>query len=784
MLKTKLIENDILLNASIFSEDYASDVDFYNNKLLNFTSNSVLNKTIDSEIYEYKPQLINEVNFNIYFLRYVQDSEYDEIIKYMELDFQNQFNKSKLNFGLIDSSGNQTINPYGIRQSNGLRETTIQSEQGLTRSQALQARPYYINDINIEAFLKQPTISGIPIFYNSYTLPYWGLKDTWINEPLLYTNKAYFYNSFLLLEFFDSPTSTNQNRIQSIPIFVNNRYNTITEKNITNNFHYNRPVFNLKEGFDGYSFFFLGNYITNEFYVKFSFWDSLNANKISLLPSSNINPNKKWLQDLNAFNQKSRYLKYVLDYNNKTYKIFEYNTVTGLYDTERFGFDLYELGFDSYFKDVRVENNPIINSKNTTVPNNQKQNPLTFSVKNLYTLNIVSPGELKKINPLIIKPSLTNTFNTFNNYVTNVNTNVFGNQPKKQTTLPVINRNIEGFNTLIKSFALKNSDNKDWVIRSFELTGVNIQLNGYNFTTELNTPYYNSVNSLWNDKVKYNLAECLFSLDKQSINVSDDIENLGTNIIKKYMEASNVFSTLLNAIERERFDYNKKYNNRDIPIFLDNCFNILGVKRTSKNPNYDDKNGNNSELHQYINSLVINYTNLKKTDITKFYKLRDGAVSLINTYNDGYSDEFKIYNKVITYINNILVPNDNPDLLLEYLNYIKNINVRTFNKNVILSSIGKNKLPLLLDRTVSELGYEPRNYLFDLYAICNGDTLLNVNETNNIDLYLNIGEEIKWFITYISEIIITGKLKISIIDGNNTIKNILVPIKSTIKVKK
>ena len=93
-------------------------------------------------------------------------------------------------------------------------------------------------------------------------------------------------------------------------------------QNILNNTINERPCFKLKEGDEGYSFFFLNNYINNEFYVKFSFWDALNGNKILLVPSSKQEKSKKWFQKADGFKNEIRYLKYVLDFESKKYNIY------------------------------------------------------------------------------------------------------------------------------------------------------------------------------------------------------------------------------------------------------------------------------------------------------------------------------------------------------------------------------------------------------------------------------------------------------------------------------
>jgi hypothetical protein len=88
-----------------------------------------------------------------------------------------------------------------------------------------------------------------------------------------------------------------------------------------------------------------------------------------------------------------------------------------------------------------------------------------------------------------------------------------------------------------------------------------------------------------------------------------------------------------------------------------------------------------------------------------------------------------------------------------------------------------------LDKTVSELGYEPRDYVFETFTIQNGDKFIIPGESNKIDFYFNIGEKVKFIASNSSEIIVRGKLRLSIINNSGEIKNIVIPIKSTIKTK-
>ena len=50
MLKNITPNTDLVINTLISSEDYSSDRDFFNKKILDFTTNNVVNNISDSEI--------------------------------------------------------------------------------------------------------------------------------------------------------------------------------------------------------------------------------------------------------------------------------------------------------------------------------------------------------------------------------------------------------------------------------------------------------------------------------------------------------------------------------------------------------------------------------------------------------------------------------------------------------------------------------------------------------------------------------------------------------------
>jgi hypothetical protein len=818
MLKSTIPNSDLIINTLIASEDHSSDRDFFNEKLLNFTVNNVVNNISDSEIYEYKPNLTNNINFNIFFLRYIQDSELDEITGVMEPDFITHVNNTR---NSLNSFGFNNV--FEPRQSNLLRETELIDELDRTKISNLLNKPYFVRDIIGESFIKKPELNGLPIFYNSFTIPFWENKENWINDPLLYTNKPYFYNSFLLMEFYDSPSNLNQNRVQSIPIFVNSRYN-LFEKSTNKLFFHERPCFRLTEGVEGFSFFFLNNYTTNEFYVRFSFWDSLSGNQIPLIPSSTQEYSKKWLQDPNIFKQEVRYLKYVLDYSNKTYRIFEYNYETNLYDLERTDFDLYELFFDNYFIDNIIPNEKPRNAKEQVVTTNVIQNPLKFDVKNLIFdyENTADFTRSEKLN-ILNRPEQTylrsmGTFiDLFNNYINNsgLSNGSFTDFETKDFKIPTITDAIvNGTEIKIKSFTATNIDDSIWRIRKISLEDINLKTSTKTFAAAL----YKESNSIISDKQKFKVAESIIVPDAPEF-VKNPLQYFTKTLYDEILD--DIFPYLLNAIEKNRRDQNfvtfsTRFDNTAsggissgltarlfyrydgiktfdlIPDFLGKCIALLNVQ-------YPFPRANN---HKYTNIPILgnaqSNTNFNTLgfDASGYSEIYYVIPDLIKAYNFVKENEPLRYNLIKNLISGLMSSEFSRNN-----NYL-GLNQETF--RLLLKDFNVLNYPQLIDLflKIGKLQYVDnrwlfgnpglftpltgvpdaiRSYGFDIVLILNGDNFAQKGEQMSFDLFFNIGQYAKHQLMLDSNVNVTGKARVSLINDNNDIKNIIIPIDFTIK---
>jgi hypothetical protein len=380
MLKKPFKANTSLVtNLFAYSEDNASDTDFVFQKILDIESLTNINSVIDFESIEYK-HVNSNIEFDIFFLRYLLKDEINEIKNYIEPSFSDYSSK------VLSINTSVKSELFEIRDNNDLVAPQYEGIVELTRTEINDIKPYVVVDAYTELRKNYPAKSGYPHFYNTFVFPFWEKKDAWVDLRYGFNNKTYAYNSFLIIEIYDTYEVETQKRVTTIPVYVSDRY-LFKEKRETRTYNVNddlgnliesftaegitqkRPVFNLSEGIDGYSFFFLKKYIKSDFYAKFYFWDALSGKKIQFIPSGKSNNKKKWLQDVEIFDQKDLYLKYEIDYTNKKYKIFDLNNTTGNFDIEINKIDLYEFAYDDYWSKFFVGNTQPTNTTTTqTVP--------------------------------------------------------------------------------------------------------------------------------------------------------------------------------------------------------------------------------------------------------------------------------------------------------------------------------------------------------------------------------------------------------------------------------
>ena len=812
MLKSRVIDNDIIINSLITAQDYSSDRDYYNNKLLNLGALSVINSINDSEVYEFKPNA-NELNFNIFFLRYMQTNEINEITPYIESNFITHVNKTKIELGITNSAGVNLgasfNNIFEVRQADtNLREPKLKVEKNEAITQSLEKKPYVSFDKVGESLLLRPVKSGIPVFYNSYTIPFWDKKNEWVNNDLLYTNKPYFNNSFMLMEFYDSPSPLNQNRILSTPVFVNSRYNI---KELTNNRKksviHERPCFKLKNGSDGFSFFFLNNFIKNDFYVKFSFWDAANGNKIPLLPSCENEKSKKWFQDVNKFKQEFNYLKYVLDYTNKTYKIYEYNTQTNDFDLERVNFDLYELAFDPYFNNVFISNDIPIDAS-TLKPVDRPFCPLKFSVRNLYTDKYLGDSVSIQKSVVYTKSSTplysylssekhTGRFlDKMESYIKSIPSKTITNLPESEFVYPTISNyrdpiKINGFVHKVQKLIASNVDTDSWKIRKLSLQDVSVIIDDHKIYDKT---YYLEMESSWERPNRDRISE---SMTLMLNGTTDSISTSSTanDLIYKLMTSVDFIEYVINYFNDEldkevstinsngSFQSGFSYLGQLMQVILDGMGYVetFGVAFYGYDYDYNTKRYvYYNQLSPYKNDIISQYKNLVAYGDSKVSKIRKDVINVLKNVYEYYDKvhEHKTVDTIVDYIFNNFDSFQLSGMVDDYIAVANNNQVDTSVKNELDKIYNGGE-----DYVMSQIDDNPglRDYLLNFVVIQDSDRFISENETIGFTINVIIGKNTKQLVYGATSLSVMGKLKISLIDEQSNIKNIFVPINIKLK---
>jgi hypothetical protein len=808
MLTISVNNTNKIINNLIISEDHSSDRAFYNKKLLNLASNNVINSITDAEVVEYKPERAQVINFNLFFLKYFQNEDYNNILPYIESKFVDHFKTTKIEFGLLNADGTTPDVAYNsyldIRQDNLLRAPAQDKDINVLNKNTLINSGLAVFNEGNQSNLKKPVKAGIPIFYNSFTIPYWEKNDDWKDNSLLYKNKPYFYNSLLLMEVYDSPDNLKQNRLITIPVFVNQRYN-LNEKPANYDTLVERPCFQLTNGCDGFSLFFLNKSIYSDLYVKFSFWDALSGRKIPLIPSSKTETNKKWFQKSNSFKQESIYLKYTLDYTRKTYNITEFDYTTNKYELIRTDFDLYEFAFDQYFEDFNVINIKPIDSS-AVQPTPSPLNPFKFTINNVIR-DIYYNVNGSNINTNIFNLSyndndtflnstggLVRKYNDYVNIMYSKNITFFCFK-QNTITLPVINKTYQGYSNNILDFKIRNIDTSSWKISSVDFIDIVLGLDNsvISGSTATNTIYKDQVlcealTIIDNSVLDSEINSFVKPPDTINIETPNNVWALSKNLFFEI----DIFEFIITA--SASFSDSAYHNNVRYEPLLINLMNILEYQ-----PNPVDTS------HDIVSFLIKKYDHIKKNDISKYREIINELTQILEL------DVKDIYrSKVLKYVNDYFTTNNYPRYITSYLNLIyKNNNNFNFADAKILSLLSPDVVKLkanegftLLDgffETYKDLAFNFRDGV-DYYGTKDNlkvfdvrdyvfDTILTVSEYKNIlpnsEVYLslkyNIGYKILQAMLNTKKITIKGKIKIGVENSDKT-KNIFIPINVTLNI--
>ena len=210
-------DTNLVTNLFVSSEDSASDRDFVFQKILNVGSLTNINEVIDFESIEYK-HANSSVEFDIFFLRYLLKDEINEIKDYIEPSFTTYSDKVlKLDTSIITEA-------FEILDNDDLITPQLEGTLELTRSEINGIKPYVVVDPFVEIRKNYPGKSGYPHFYNTFTFPFWDKKDAWTNLKYGFNNKTYMYNSFMIIEIYDTYEVEKQKKITTIPVYASDRY--------------------------------------------------------------------------------------------------------------------------------------------------------------------------------------------------------------------------------------------------------------------------------------------------------------------------------------------------------------------------------------------------------------------------------------------------------------------------------------------------------------------------------------------------------------------------------
>lgn len=352
--------------------------DTYNQFLKNAIDGSI-NGIFDNEVTEFKPDT-EGINYYIYFSSFKNTEELNQLKPNLEDSFEFHVNDS---LSILSNDAKKTItNPKTFLQSVGIPVPKPFFHFHQKEIEVLEQMPYVILDPIEQLTVDTPTDEGIPVFYNSFALPFSENLPKWDTDALGFSNKTFLYNSFLLMDFYTTNNPLTQKKIMSIPVYVNGRY--MDYETNTKGITQLRPCFYLNNNTEGFSIMWLKNYNLNNLYIKYSFWDALNGDQLPLIPSSLYSSDKKWVQNPNAFKQENLYLECRLNYTTKNYGLYEYNNELGTYNIKVNTFDLYELIYDEYF------------SKLTKIPNEHPVNSTIEQVKGDDIILFMTNSELNK----------------------------------------------------------------------------------------------------------------------------------------------------------------------------------------------------------------------------------------------------------------------------------------------------------------------------------------------------------------------------------------------------
>lgn len=647
---------DQKVNIDIVNQEAASDTKFYYDKLLTNFGLTGINKPFDTELYEYRP-VSNNINYFIYFLSFKDKNFNDDVIKNIEPGFNDYYTLAESTLKTVHKG-----NAFDFLQNNGNLNMVAPKDMFKTATQIALDKPYQITDIVQEVNKLTPIKAGLPLFYDTFTFPFSEKIKTWNDRPNKFSDLPALYNSFLLLDFYSSPNRSIQQKMLSLPIFVVDRY-MMYEKSV-NEVKQLRPTFLLQNGIEGYSIFFLQNFGINKLYVRYSFWNAMNGARIPLLASSVHTQKKKGIQSVSNFDHRNEYIMIDFNFDQHTYKMYEFNDVTKQYDIQAYDFDLYELFYDDYWAGKLVKNTrPIpLQEPSTYVVNFNQTIDLTINhtrinvEDRLYMTeiqqNVIDEYYRKRYNDGVLMYMKDYTKFVFPTLKTTKNI-----LPISRKTLFVDQNNNESisncYEKTIDTITITNNNNNNIIIYDVFIGDINIQhtpMYQSDDVGEIKKRNYMLVDNIYNKKLSktYNEQKLLVEnyityKDLGVINQNDLIRELYTDYYEKFSSTYNINeANQHNVIENLDFD---NTNPKSLVTYLRNNY-ILSKSGQNRYSSSITGKGSANGTELYSDGLSGYY------QILRDYKISDPNITKMTFKNMNYEDRNKFLDNII-YLNRL-----------------------------------------------------------------------------------------------------------------------------------
>lgn len=328
------------------------------NTKLNVPINNQYGKSIQSELN--KDYLDLNINNEIGTPMNFEKGDYNFIFPTLNLDvFFNIKNTAIYETALANLLDDNWVSYYGLVKAQVPESYYYSQSRKIT-----SPRGHLDNVISTETTVRNnvvtmnetwPTFNGIPSYYNSFGYLYYTKAED-LNYQ--YDNRAFFYNSFLKVDFYTTNDFTTQSLVFSKVIYNNKRY--LAEELGYQDKLQPKSTYVLNQECDGYVLNWSIETPVTTLYARFSYYDAFSGRTIALVPSAKVGNDKlKWIQNPSEMLNQELYLKYELNTISDQYMIKAYKSETNEYLVVTDTFDLYELVIDKYWAEnasyIKVE---------------------------------------------------------------------------------------------------------------------------------------------------------------------------------------------------------------------------------------------------------------------------------------------------------------------------------------------------------------------------------------------------------------------------------------------